>query len=135
MSDFNNNEKLQYRAIVKAKVQDIHDKEEGEVYLLCRQYNDNKLTEIENIGLDIILDKSFFEDLTFLNDCEILEFKHIVEVNNITELKEICNKYKLTDIDKCMKDNNLDCEGLLINENLEPIGWEEELEVEEEEEI
>ncbi len=129
------NEKLQYRTVVKAKVQDIHDKEEGEVYLLCRQYNDNKLTEIENIGLDIILDKSFFEDLIFLNDCEILEFEHIAEVNNITELKEICNKYKLTDIDKCMKDNNLDCAGLLIDQNLEPIGWEEELELEEEEEI
>lgn len=129
------NEKLQYRTIVKVKVQDVNDKEEGELYLLCRQYNDNKLTEIENVGLDIILDKSFFEDLVFLNDCEILEFKHIAEVNNITELKEICNKYKLTDIDKCMKGNNLDCAGLLIDQNLEPIGWEEELELEEEEEI
>lgn len=122
------NKKLQYRTIVKAKVKNIHDKEESKLFLLCRQYGNKKLTEIENNGLEIILNKSFFEDLTFLNDCNILEFKHIAEVNNISELKKICNKYELTDIDKCMKGDKLDCEGLLINKYLEPIGFEEDLE-------
>lgn len=131
------NEKLRYRTIVKAKVKNIYDKEESEVFLLCRQYNDKKLIKVENVGLDIILDKSFFEDLTFLNGCDILEFEHIAKINNISELKEVCNKYELTDIDKCMKGNRLDCEGLLINEDLVPIGFEGEIEEtkEEEEEI
>ncbi|WP_304683102.1 nucleotidyltransferase domain-containing protein [uncultured Clostridium sp.] len=121
-------EKVQYSAIVKAKVKNINDKEESDLYLLCRQYSDEKKVKIENEGLDIILDKGSFEDLVFLNDCEILEFEHIANVYSISELKEFCDKYNLTDISKCMKGKQLDCCGLLINEYLEPLGYEEELE-------
>ena len=119
---------LQYSAIVKAKVRNINDKQESELFLLCRQNKTERLVKVENEGLDIILDKGIFEDLVFLNDCEILKFEHIENVYSISELKEFCDKNNLVNIDKCMKGKQLDCCGLLINEYLEPLGYEEELE-------
>ena len=121
-------EQLQYSAIVKAKVRDINDKQESELFLLCKQNKTKQLVEIENAGLDIILNKGIFEDLVFLNDCEILSFEHIANVYSISELKEFCEKYNLVDIDKCMMGKQLDCCGFLINEYLEPLGYAEELE-------
>lgn len=120
-------EQLQYSAIVKAKVRDINDKQESELFLLCKQNKTKQLVEIENASLDIVLNKGIFEDLVFLNDCEILSFEHIANVYSISELKEFCEKYNLVDIDKCMMGKQLECCGFLINEYLEPLGYAEEL--------
>ena len=121
-------EQLQYSAIVKAKIRDINNKQECEVFLLCRQCKTEKLVKIENNGLDIILNKGKFNELAFLDECEIVNFEHMANVYSISELKEFCEKYDLVDINKCMMGKQLDCCGFLINEYLEPLGYEEELE-------
>lgn len=124
------NKKVQYSAIVRAEVRGINAIEDrrSEIYLLCRQNLYNPNIEIENKGLDIILDKNILNEPIFLTYCEILSFEHICNVYSLNELKEFCEKYNLIDVNESIKDNKFNCRGLIINEYLEPLGWEEELE-------